>query len=389
MKEAFVVSKLRWALVLTAVACWVLGGTVSGQMLSPDRQTYDLGTVLDGHIGHARFTLTNTGQGSLTIASLHWGCGCIRGVRLTLSSGEEIAAHSNRTLNVTLRAGDSVELGVQFNTTGYSRRVQPTTQTLTVYYTDTTTRNLNLTVRANVVSTLPAGPDHEGSPEAFAEAHYVLIDLRPRSEFAEGHLLGAFNLPYADFEARLPQLPRGPAYVLYDHDGRQAQQAVDLMWRQGHAGQSFFISGGLVRWQSDLGNRFFIWAEGATPRTLRGSETGGTRSRSPREVADAYVVVVDISLNEAEFDRAHVPGSIHMLESEVLVWARELLASGVLATKTDLTLWILDDVGGGAACRTARRLVDDGFKARCIQGGRDALEQQTGNDVLWRNTGGR
>lgn len=43
----------------------------------------------------------------------------------------------------------------------------------------------------------------------------VLLDVRPEDEFASGHLPGALNIPFADLERRLAELPRQTQIVAY------------------------------------------------------------------------------------------------------------------------------------------------------------------------------
>ena len=43
----------------------------------------------------------------------------------------------------------------------------------------------------------------------------VLLDVRPEDEFALGHLPGALNIPFADLERRLAELPKDAQIVAY------------------------------------------------------------------------------------------------------------------------------------------------------------------------------
>ncbi|WP_439613888.1 ArsR/SmtB family transcription factor [Reyranella sp.] len=43
----------------------------------------------------------------------------------------------------------------------------------------------------------------------------VLLDVRPEDEFALGHLPGALNIPFADLERRLAELPKDTQIVAY------------------------------------------------------------------------------------------------------------------------------------------------------------------------------
>jgi rhodanese-related sulfurtransferase len=42
-----------------------------------------------------------------------------------------------------------------------------------------------------------------------------VLDVRPEDEFALGHLPGALNIPFAELERRLSELPKGREVVAY------------------------------------------------------------------------------------------------------------------------------------------------------------------------------
>lgn len=82
-----------------------------------------------------------------------------------------------------------------------------------------------------------------------ADGLVTLIDVRPADEFAAGHLPGARNVPLADLETRLAELPfgidvvaycRGPWCVL-------AFEAVALLRREGRTAHR--LDGGLPEWR--------------------------------------------------------------------------------------------------------------------------------------------
>jgi rhodanese-related sulfurtransferase/DNA-binding transcriptional ArsR family regulator len=45
--------------------------------------------------------------------------------------------------------------------------------------------------------------------------HVVVLDTRPPSEYAAGHIAGALSVPVDDLQRRLRQLPKGKEYVAY------------------------------------------------------------------------------------------------------------------------------------------------------------------------------
>jgi rhodanese-related sulfurtransferase len=70
---------------------------------------------------------------------------------------------------------------------------------------------------------------HGGTPSvAFTEPDYlrwlidsrqpvVVIDLRPRAEYAAGHLPGALSVPITELDRRFGEIPTTPMVVLYCH----------------------------------------------------------------------------------------------------------------------------------------------------------------------------
>ena len=85
--------------------------------------------------------------------------------------------------------------------------------------------------------------------EKLTDGLVTLIDVRPPDEFAAGHLPGALNVPLAELEARLAELPadaeviaycRGPWCVL-------AFEAVAALRRAGRAARR--LDGGLPEWR--------------------------------------------------------------------------------------------------------------------------------------------
>ena len=51
--------------------------------------------------------------------------------------------------------------------------------------------------------------------ERLRDEQVTLLDVRPEDEFAMGHLPGALNIPLAELERRLKELPRGREVIAY------------------------------------------------------------------------------------------------------------------------------------------------------------------------------
>lgn len=63
----------------------------------------------------------------------------------------------------------------------------------------------------------------------------VLLDVRTPSEFASEHIEGAMNIPVAEVESRLSELPdRKRPVVVYCRSGRRSAQAKEILERSGY-----------------------------------------------------------------------------------------------------------------------------------------------------------
>ena len=79
-----------------------------------------------------------------------------------------------------------------------------------------------------------------------------LIDLRSPSEFADGHITGSINIPYADIEDRLHEikLQEGKSLVLICDSGSQSANAGEVLNKSGYQ-NTVILSGGIGAWKLD------------------------------------------------------------------------------------------------------------------------------------------
>jgi rhodanese-related sulfurtransferase/DNA-binding transcriptional ArsR family regulator len=84
--------------------------------------------------------------------------------------------------------------------------------------------------------------DRAGEPVSMPEllrrarsAHVVILDTRPASEYAAGHIAGAISVPIADLRRRLKELPADKEYVAYCRGPYcvYADEAVTLLQAKG------------------------------------------------------------------------------------------------------------------------------------------------------------
>lgn len=74
----------------------------------------------------------------------------------------------------------------------------------------------------------------------------LVLDSRPESEFAAGHVPGAKNLPLESLVDRLKELPENSEIVAYDVKNARAAEAVKILAAAGF--KALELSGGLQMW---------------------------------------------------------------------------------------------------------------------------------------------
>ena len=78
----------------------------------------------------------------------------------------------------------------------------------------------------------------------------VVVDVRAAADFAQGHILGARNIPLAELEKRAGELDRYKARPVIVHcgNGNRAGDGVALLRKSGF-GNVVNLTGGYAAWQ--------------------------------------------------------------------------------------------------------------------------------------------
>ncbi|GAB5098281.1 rhodanese-like domain-containing protein [Caballeronia sp. LP006] len=78
----------------------------------------------------------------------------------------------------------------------------------------------------------------------------VVVDLRPASEFAQGHLPSARNIEQTELQAKIGQIAKnkGNPVVLVCQTGQQSQRASRAVSEAGYA-EVHVLQGGVDAWQ--------------------------------------------------------------------------------------------------------------------------------------------
>ena len=75
----------------------------------------------------------------------------------------------------------------------------------------------------------------------------LLLDVRTTEEYAGGHIQGAINIPVQNLEARLSEVPKDKAVVVYCRSGGRSHRAKELLKNKGHT--QVYDIGGMGNWK--------------------------------------------------------------------------------------------------------------------------------------------
>lgn len=101
---------------------------------------------------------------------------------------------------------------------------------------------------------LKSGPEisvQEMAQLMAGEPRPVLIDLRDRAGYDDGHIPGALSVPAALFKEQLEslKLPKLDPVVLYGGDDKLARDATKHLYENGYQG-ALTLKGGIAAWRA-------------------------------------------------------------------------------------------------------------------------------------------
>lgn len=70
----------------------------------------------------------------------------------------------------------------------------------------------------------------------------LLIDLRDKTDYAKGHITGAWNIPYDELEDHLAEMSSYGRVVFYCDHGNHSLVAARMLARRGQ--QTYSVAGG-------------------------------------------------------------------------------------------------------------------------------------------------
>lgn len=74
----------------------------------------------------------------------------------------------------------------------------------------------------------------------------TLVDVRSPEEFGAGHIEGAINVPVGELAARMAQIPKDKAVVVYCRSGMRSARAAGALREAGY--KDVYDLGAMSRW---------------------------------------------------------------------------------------------------------------------------------------------
>ncbi len=77
---------------------------------------------------------------------------------------------------------------------------------------------------------------------------FMLLDVRSKEEYAEGHIAGATLIPVQELTKRLGEVPHGKRVYVYCHSGNRSAKASKLLAEHGFKNIEN-VKGGIAAWK--------------------------------------------------------------------------------------------------------------------------------------------
>jgi len=226
-------------IVVSMLLLIVLSGVavLAAPQITVDDNVYQFGTVLEGVVVTHTFVLTNAGDETLQIGNVRTSCGC---------TTTDLAKKS-------LAPGESVNLNAVFDSVGYGGR----TVTKMIYVESNDPAHPELVLQ--IKGTVNRAQKYNIACSDLNYLYFLLVDLRDPDVYAASHILGAINIPYDELNDWTDRLPKGVLIILYDEDGKQSDQAAQMLNKNGFP-EAKSLLGGLIEWKRTFKDKFIFKA---------------------------------------------------------------------------------------------------------------------------------
>ena len=76
---------------------------------------------------------------------------------------------------------------------------------------------------------------------------FILLDVRARKEFDQGHITGSINISHTEIPNRLVDIPNGKDIIIYCRSGKRAMIAANLLSKHDYR-HVYHLHGDILLW---------------------------------------------------------------------------------------------------------------------------------------------
>lgn len=228
------------SLLLSAILLVLVSVPREKPELATEKSTFDFGTVREGVNVPVNFTVINRGSEEVRIQQIRTFAACVE---------------ARPPSQLTLAPGEKILLEYIFESLGYGGA--SVNKHIEIHYNNRKLSPLKLNVQGKV---LPL-ESHQASLGELTYNFFVLVDIRQPDSYAEGHIIGAVNVPFDNILQWASEVEKSISdeliIYLYSEDGKESDKAAEMLRAKGYS-QYLSIVGGLKEWKNQNGKKFLI-----------------------------------------------------------------------------------------------------------------------------------
>ncbi|MDR6884200.1 rhodanese-like domain-containing protein [Bacillus sp. 3255] len=84
-----------------------------------------------------------------------------------------------------------------------------------------------------------------------SSSNKILIDVREKTEFKNGYIPNAVNIPLSELKGRINDIPKNKDVFLYCQSGMRSKQAASILKKNGFA-ELNQLQGGILSWRGKI-----------------------------------------------------------------------------------------------------------------------------------------
>ncbi len=94
---------------------------------------------------------------------------------------------------------------------------------------------------------------YEKAAALLEDSKVIIIDVRSKEPYSEGHIPNAKNIPLKELEEKITQLNKNDIYLIVCKTGKTSETASSLLAKNGFK-QIYNLSGGMDSWEGEVVN---------------------------------------------------------------------------------------------------------------------------------------